>query len=179
MQDHHWNKKIRIKHEDFVIFSSTDCQVLHYFHMHCAQQPHVGFHQQLQKVNFYVKIELSSNMSVTSMHINYTIQGCALGKFSGRLTMTSRSPSLPGWSPERVALYTSYISRESAELPNSFIFNLSHSIFTSPGMGSEASYYIYQSRTLFWWTCDIMKSCYKLTTYMLKPLRKFLWRPLK
>ena len=73
MQDHHWNKKIRIKHEDFVIFSSTDCQVLHYFHMHCGQQPHVGFHQQLQKVNFYMKIELSSNVSVTSMHINYTI----------------------------------------------------------------------------------------------------------
>ena len=73
MQDHHWNKKIRIKHQDFVIFSSTDCQVLHYFHMHCGQQPHVGFHQQLQKVNFYMKIELSSNVSVTSMHINYTI----------------------------------------------------------------------------------------------------------
>ena len=73
MQDHHWNKKICIKHQDFVIFSSTDCQVLHYFHMHCGQQPHVGFHQQLQKVNFYVKIELSSNVSVTSMHINYTI----------------------------------------------------------------------------------------------------------
>ena len=34
--------------------------------------------------------------------------------------------------------------------------------------------YIQQSRTLFWQTCDIMKSCYKLTTYMLKPLRKFL-----
>ena len=56
-----------------MIFSSTDCQVLHYFHMHCGQQPHVGFHQQLQKVNFYMKIELSSNVSVTSMHINYTI----------------------------------------------------------------------------------------------------------
>ena len=73
MQDHHWNKKICIKHQGFVIFSSTDCQVLHYFHMHCGQQPHVGFHQQLQKVNFYVKIELSSNVSVTSMHIKYTI----------------------------------------------------------------------------------------------------------
>ena len=73
MQDHHWNKKICIKHQDFVIFSSRDCQVLHYFHMHCGPQPHVGFHQQLQKVNFYMKIELSSNVSVTSMHINYTI----------------------------------------------------------------------------------------------------------
>ena len=74
MQDHHWNKKICIKHQDFVIFSSRDCQVLHYFHMHCGQQPLVGFHQQLQKVNFYVKIELSSNMSVTSMqfYINVT-----------------------------------------------------------------------------------------------------------
>lgn len=41
--------------------------------MHCGQQPHVGFHQQLQKVNLYMKIELSSNVSVTSMHINYTI----------------------------------------------------------------------------------------------------------
>ena len=45
-------RKICIRHQDFVIFSSTDCQVLHYFHMHCGQQPHVGFHQQLQKVNF-------------------------------------------------------------------------------------------------------------------------------
>ena len=43
---------------------------------------------------------------------------------------------------ERVALYTSYSSRESAELPNSFIFNLSHLIFTSPGTGGKASYYI-------------------------------------
>lgn len=41
--------------------------------MHFGQQPNVGFHQQLQKVNFYMKIELSSNLSVTSMHINYTI----------------------------------------------------------------------------------------------------------
>ena len=64
MQDHHWNKKICIKHQGFVIFSSTDCQVLHYFHMHCDQQPHVGLHQKLQKVNFIcMKIELSSNVS--------------------------------------------------------------------------------------------------------------------
>ena len=52
MQDHHWNKKICIKHQGYVIFSSTDCQVLHYFHMRCDQQPHVGLHQKLQKVNF-------------------------------------------------------------------------------------------------------------------------------
>ena len=46
------------------------------------------------------------------------------------------------WRFERVALYTSYSSRESAELPNSFIFNLSCLIFTSLGTGGEASYYI-------------------------------------